>query len=309
MTLEDQYFEQIERYISGKLSAEETAQLEREIAADPSLADLVELHRLENAAIDHAIAETLRPQVQEWVDSSGSFAQSRQLKNKKWWLGLLGLGCLIAIGTIYLNMNDTPGELLTPETPSSIPEQEIAIPPDEQKKSDEPDSPQKEVPEKDKIQSDKPLNPYQVAAIERIAPPSLSDIELKSPDEELPSNDSNPLIAAKTAYTEGKYNEALYHANRIQPDHPQYDYVREMQALANFQLGKFEYAAREFLELLNKKTFGFKDRLEWNLVLCYLAQYPEKKEQFEKFLKIILEDPEHPYLKHALDLQRKMEKE
>ncbi len=69
MKNDEQLFFKIEDYLTGKLSPEEAAVLERDIANDSELAETVEMHRFEREAMEHLTGENLRAKIKDWEAS------------------------------------------------------------------------------------------------------------------------------------------------------------------------------------------------------------------------------------------------
>ncbi|MCB0629814.1 MAG: tetratricopeptide repeat protein [Lewinella sp.] len=72
--------DKIEKYLSGDMAGEERQSFEAEVAANPALADEVDLLRLAREAVELQIGDNLRQQFQEWDQSATQSTTSTEAK-------------------------------------------------------------------------------------------------------------------------------------------------------------------------------------------------------------------------------------
>lgn len=72
--------DKIEKYLSGDMAVEEQQAFEAEVAADPALADEVDLLRLAKEAVELQIGDSLRQQMQEWQQSASGTKEKMEAK-------------------------------------------------------------------------------------------------------------------------------------------------------------------------------------------------------------------------------------
>jgi tetratricopeptide (TPR) repeat protein len=79
---------------------------------------------------------------------------------------------------------------------------------------------------------------------------------------------------------------------------------QEWSGLIYFKLKNYDKAASYFKTLVNDPNAILgKERIEWNLALCYAAQYPSKAKELKDILNDILSDKEHAHFEDANTLK------
>lgn len=72
--------DKIEAYLSGGMTGSERQAFEAELAADPALAEEVDLMRLAGEAVELSISDSLRTQMQEWREAEQRSARKDEAK-------------------------------------------------------------------------------------------------------------------------------------------------------------------------------------------------------------------------------------
>lgn len=305
---ETELFDKIEAYLKGKMPPEASEAFAREIARDPDLQEAVDLHRLGFEALDVLDEEVLRQKMKKWdaLPPTDETPPEQSSGSRSWiWIGLGILAALVAAFWFFRPSpvsTPPPAEIQKPnsnlpvaETPATTPEPAPATPPS---------------PAPDKQDS-----PAQFAALskKRYAE-SRSNWETN-----IRSDRKDPLDSLfaqpKQLMRDGYPQQALRLLDQIRTDNDPVaaDFGRKLKAHASYQAGKYILAADIFRAYTLKEST--RDEAQWYLLLCLVADYPNRKSQADQVLKEILQqnfpnDPanNHPFLTQAQELKSDLDK-
>lgn len=304
---EDALHEKLEKYVRGRLSPEDAAALERELAKDAALREQLRLHRLELEAHEYLLRDQLRQNVRKWVNESPPDAtpSSPATVWQKWGLVMLIVALVAAISIWFMNQN-----------PETLPTQ-----PSEQKKleSVSPDTVKAPIasqaetpPEVAKAPVTRPeRRTFAMVASLYKEPLNIRGTTLKNTQSD--QEDSTAFGAGIRAYKQGKFQTAVLEFKKITPQNnpAQYDLSREWLAHAWLNLGlktgNFQAAVAEFQAKVDQKTDDVaQDRAEWYLLLCLSANYPQQKQKVDKLILDITGQKFHSYREDAEKLQAEL---
>ncbi len=106
MSIENDIYELIERYLNGELSETEKIAVEQKIAFDPEFSSEVEFHKMTALVVKGADQDRMREKVKEDIDKFDKQNKSRSFKT---WIGL-GILLLIAGLSSLFFFKDRPKE-------------------------------------------------------------------------------------------------------------------------------------------------------------------------------------------------------
>jgi len=105
------------------------------------------------------------------------------------------------------------------------------------------------------------------------------------------------LQDGKAFFLEKKYEQAAATLRNIQSGDPDYYDAQIALGDAYFLLAKYPQAETAYLILEKTGEAGYTDTVDWNLLMTYLAQYPDKQTEFKNLKAKIKKDPSHPAMK------------
>lgn len=277
----------LQAYLQGKLAAQERVLLEEKIGSDPDLARTVALRRAEMAASELLIAEETRQMFQEWKNLPRT--QGRLI------LWIIGLGTILALLAIALwqatRSTATPAPAVHQKPTATEP-----VAPNTQ-----PPAAQQSRPEKPAATARLSSN-YRTLAGLFFEEPALPNFR------QVPTDSTLSIFSqAQQAYTAGNYRQtldllALTDSTRRQS-------ATFLRANALFHLGRFAAAEAQFATLVDQNSRQYRYPAEWGLLLCRLANTPNREQAFRQQLDAILQQPEHPYFEQAKKLKKEIPQE
>lgn len=314
MKNDGQLFFKIEDYLAGKLPPEEVAAFERDIAADPELAETVEMQRLERESLEFMLEQNLRSKMEAWKTAPPP-DEPRSAKPGggflRWiWVGL-GAAALLVVAFYFIkNKNSNPAT--TPENPTPrqqsapqktpytgpVAEAPYPIPPSQNQPA----------------QSLKNQPAGQFAALARDAYAGTRTSWGTTIRGDADDRVDSIFAEAKKWMDDGKPQNALRALDKIKTrDDP---IVAEqgliLKAHAHFQAGNFAQAAEIFAVVM--QSGGNRDEAQWLLLVSLAGQLPSRRDEVQRVLNDILkqdfpDDPanNHPYLRQAKDLKRSLD--
>jgi len=319
MNNDEQLFFKIEDYLTGKLPPDVAAAFEREITADPELAETVEMQRFEREGLEFMMEQKLRADIESWKtapprgmdvpppDSTKSPGGQRFRWTYLIVLLLLGLAGVF----LFKNRQKEPAapELQGRQGPSS--DQAGQNPPA-------------------KLSSDS-LVP--IAHTEDQNPKKSSEIQpvddryavLAYAEHEMPENLGGGLRGSSGSGQDNVLTPAVNYFSNKPPDfknaiaelkkinkqnHPEaFDLAQEMLAHAYFKNRQYDKAAGIFGSMAKQNLSATAhDQAEWYLVLSLLPDYPNQKTRVDPLLKKMT-DPKsfHSFEKSAVELKNKLQ--
>ncbi|MBK9335587.1 MAG: hypothetical protein IPM98_02940 [Lewinellaceae bacterium] len=312
-------FDQIERYLQGKMTAEELYTFEAEIAADPELAALVRQHRLERHGLELLVERDLLSKMQAWDRETELFQQIQPrravVRPMTWVLRAAAVLTLAALG--YWLLRDTA---TTPEPAPIVrtkPEIKPRVP--TVRKRHQP------IPRRDEVLPEEPVSDMArqdlpPAPIEEMQPDgtpdyaALADEFYRERDFVLPKGSkggqsgSAAYNQALKNFQDGKYNDVVSNIKPVPAPASDADAVqqKELLALSQYQSRQYTAAAATFQEIAGIGRQPYAQRAEWGLTLALLQQMPAQKGAFYRALTDILRDPEHLFYNRARQLEERL---
>lgn len=311
MKNDEQLFFKIDDYLKGRLTPEEAAAFRQQIAADPELAQAVELQRFGREGLEYVLEKDLREKMKTWKKGPAQDEQktppNTRNGNRNLWLGLLALALLV---TVAFFMFRPIKELAVPgvspiERPQESPGDSIQADP----APTQPSQNQLPVAEEKK----QPAQPAQVqyaalSASEYELPENLSS-GLRSDAVNSGQSELTPAVKAFKS-SPPDYKTAIVELKKItRQSHPAvYDQAQEMLAHAYFNTKQYAEAARIFEEMTRQGlTSSAHDQAEWYLLLSLLPDYERQQAKIDALLEKMSE-PEHEQTENAAEVKRKLER-
>ena len=315
MKNDEQTFYKIEDYLSGKLSPEAARDFEQEIAADPELAETVELHRLEREGLDYMMELKLRAEMESWkTNPPVPDAPPAQGKSRGWpYLGLMLL--LLLTGLFFWQpwsaKEASPVSAPPVPTPAPAPAPAPAPVPAPTPKQ-EPIANNAPRPNTEKVLPPAPApqkDSYGLLAKSSYRmPDNLRSRVRDAGNAQAPT----PLSEAEKAFGKNPpdFAGAILSLKKISPkDQPQvYETAREMLAHAYFNTGRFAQAAELFEQMTRQNlSAGAMDQAEWYWLLSMLPDYRRKEQTINQLLdKMTNPASYHDYANQAAELKKKL---
>lgn len=331
MNRDEILFDKIEDYLRGKLPPAEAAAFEADIAADPELAELVKLHRLERQGQEWLVERDLLSKMNTWereVGSSSSVAVSTLRVRRMWWAVGVAASLLVAFfGWQLLRPQEDiggPSPIVTTPKPKTSP---ITTPPKTTPKPSQktPTSkPAEEAAQDDRVAEKPKSSPTVPTPKPQAKPPAPAAptvdyaalaaayylegdfIQNNNGNTGKNKNTPNDYGQALDNYKSGKYSDVeklLKPALKSKPDA-----LKEKELLAHslYKSGQYDAAITYLKELSNSKDVVVAQRSEWGLALALLHKMPAKKAQLHQLLDKIGDDPQHGFIWKARNLKTEL---
>lgn len=286
----------IQNYLRGQLPADERDQFEKQLKTDPALAEEVAQQLAELAAAEQLIASETRAWMQEWQKP----AQPVFRVNRFGWLAAIAAGALLLIAAIYLfrQSEAVPQEQADQKAPAVEKPIVNEVPP---VPAVEP-QPQPAPAEKPVATTPKPATPnYLAEARQYFQEPVLSDIRRTGTD-----NNVSLIRQAQAAYAATDYQRTL--DLLAQTDSLRQQSATFLEAHALFHLNRFAAAETSFEKLVVQNSRQFRYPAEWGLLICRLANFPNRQQAFQQQFEALLNNPQHPYFEQAKNLENALKK-
>lgn len=270
MDANERLFYKIEDFLDGKLPPGEAAAFEREIAADPSLAEQVKLHRFERQGMEYLVEKELIRKLKEWETHPPEEKPPKKNNGLKWGLGLLAAVVAAAFFFLY------PG-----------PDPDSRAPADEEEQEEQPSRPEGPVAG---AENGFPLPSPGQAETELQA---LSHSSYVFPDNlgsglrSTGGSDEGSLLAAgKAALAGGHPEQAILEFSKIGPAQSpaEYELAEEYLAHAYYLDGQYGNAARIFRSIADESSLLTRERAQWFLVLSLIPDYSRNKTEVDGLL-------------------------
>mgnify|MGYP000393560359 CR=1 FL=1 len=126
--------------------------------------------------------------------------------------------------------------------------------------------------------------------------PVQSDVHLKGSDTPT-STGATPGQIAQGLFFEKKYIQAIDSLRGIPSSDPEYYTAQITIGDAFFRLGRHFQAESAYLKVEETNDPNWTDRVDWNLLMTYLAQYPQKQTELEQLKAKIKRDLQHPVMR------------
>lgn len=305
-------YDKIEDYIKGRLSEENRKAFEAEMEADPGLAADVRLFRDLIRATGEEDVLAFRRQMEAAAEKTKAGGGSAGFRFPRRWLwALVAVAALGLIAWLFLhqpgNEKQSPGSgkekidtTTSALTPPPIAQEEQLEPGEIPPIAEEPDKTEADrKPRAPRIASPPELSPYLALAEGAYQPYDASGTR-KGPGGE--PREASPLERAAEAFSDSLYRQAV-ELLQTPPEEERAEWLK-LRANAYFELRQFENAAADFEELSGSSRF-YKGDADWNRLLCYLALWPEKQEEFEQLFNKIQKGP-HAFQGKARELKERL---
>jgi hypothetical protein len=319
MNFNEQLFDKIEDYLKGKLSVEQATSFEKEIANDPSLAEMVEMHRFEQDGMEYLVEKDLKQKLKDWETKPPTDEGKKNDQNPFWKYGL-GLLLLAIIASVFIWNRNTP--ISDPLSPTEEPASEIpppnTTPVELENNKEEPAKKKRNIADSDPEKSDPiipktdPVKPQRndylaLAESSYILPDNLSSGLRSTGSKET----KNVLSPGLKAFAEDKMDVAISEFNKIsiEKNPEEYKQAQEYLAHAYFKNEKYEKASIIFKSIADQSKMTALDRAEWYLLLSLLPDYKNQTIQVDALLEKMT-DPEsyHNYADPAAKIKSELEK-
>lgn len=274
-------FEKIEDYLKDRLPPIERAAFEKDIVQNQTLAEEVDLHKGLIEATGEKEVIAFRATLEEMaIATEQEFSKKTNTRKPINWLWIIG-GILL-IGLLLI--------LIYPRLANN-------------KQEDE---------EQSTFDSSRPIaSTAEIKAIQgkdsgtylALAQTTYTPLEMGSRSNTGQAATS-PFEQLQDAYQNGDFREVLKLSTNL-PENEQMAWLR-LRAHANFQLGEYEAAAKDFEELSKNQFRGKED--EWYALLTFLVRMPATSDEFLPLLEKIRRDQAHPFQSSAEELFQELVK-
>lgn len=312
-----QLSEKIEAWLQGKLPTDEAAAFEAEIAADPSLQEEVELHRLTIHAMEHLSEQHLQQNILDWMEH-GQEEIKPEMKTapprfQAPYQHLLSIAAaalvLMAVSfAFYQIWNSTAEKQRFASLEAQLKQQDSLLfelkqrPLIDPAKIDSLTHENAQLREQLKTATEgtaKPTDP--IAYYEK--PKNLAGLLRAGDDPSVTQHLKSGAVYFQKSDMKQAENEASA-ALKIEPDNRD-----ALRLLAHALFGQRRYwDAEPLFDQLQKAYTPSSDlakEAEWNLLLCYraLSADANQKTLYDAVLNAVLKDPHHPNHKMAMQMK------
>lgn len=289
----------IDAYVKGQLSAAERSTFETALRNDPALAEAVEHARLDLQVANVLIEDEVRGWMQEWGKDPTPPAAPPGRSNPLRWLPFMVIILAVGGGIWLFNRTETPKQLdgQTKPEEKNVPQQQNQVDPNI-------------------VQQQQQTNPVQTPPVKTETLPAdarylaLAERNFKGGDNSSyirkidPGQTAPPdlLQQAAEAINKKDYSQAIKLLSALPTTHPDYTSAQVLLGESYFGQKQFAKAEQAYTKALKSGKISA-DAVEWNLLMSYLAQYNTRKNDFDRLLKKILADTDHPDHEQAVKLQ------
>jgi hypothetical protein len=310
--------ERIEQYLLGRLSSEEAARMESEMASDPELADQVALQRLALMGMQRLAARDMRTRFEQWDKESDLLPES-DMPNKSqpslWFWTTIALFLLLLVATVWYfsqktragNNQDQKGrevavrDSLIDVLRADYREKSMAL--DSLIALTKADSDTLNKVEIKRLQEELELKDKALRELERRRNTGKPQIarQLAPPSPRFRGDqDDSVLGKAREAIDSGKYEEAVRLLRSISANDSRQAQVTQILPYALFYAGKYKEAIPAFITLWEQDSDNEAMNAQGYLLLCYVAE--GNMQEARQMRLVILQNPKHKFFKTAKDL-------
>ena len=293
-------YEQIERYLSGQLSDEESAALRQALLNDAELAQAVELRRLEFEVSEALIAQRIRDQMQRLRSGpppdaaqhvQDQTARAPRLRIPAWVIAAMLIIAAIGIYWWVVRMPDRVSPASTSQPAAPLPPVDTPPAPPQANNTPLPTPPQ--------------TTPNALPARHlALALSSYRDPDFETlRGAEIPGD---PFGAALSAWQKKDWAAVQTALRNIAANDPQFIRAQEFRAHALFKLKRFGQAAQTFAAVSDSRIQPWAEEADWYLLLAWLADGQGETAGFRSRLERLTSDPGHPYFAEAGALKKQL---
>jgi len=278
-TSEYNWYENIEQYNLGHLSAEQAAQFEAAMQADEGLAAAVRAHRTQWEMQELLAENLLRAEIRQRMAGQTNLPKATTGWTKYW---KYGLPALLLLGALAFFIFKKSGEQIPPV--QQQPEPEIQAPKTEPAPVPENTVPKTQTPV---AGAKKQPDPRQLAMANYRVPEGLTGIRGPA--------DNDTLTLAAQAFTAKNYGRTLLLLSEL-PENDQQEAL-SLRAHAHFGAKNYVAAGRDFSAL---EAGGiYRREAQWFGLLSRMAAPGADKAALKKELEVIRQTANHPYREAA----------
>ncbi len=301
---DQQLHETIEAYLQQQMSPKEAAAFEAQMAADPVLAERVDLQRLTLRATDLLAEQSLQEKLARWRTEADAEVEELPVpqpaparKISPWLLAAAMFLLLAGAFWAWEMWNDPQIEIRKEENKSkretndSLPNNQLG---------------------KDTIASG-PNPPDDKTARFLALANDLADVHWKKTSARMTRGNSVPespedslLAQADSLLKINQYKSAASLLKKIPPGSPFEPSALKRLAFICHKLGQHDQAIVAYQQYIDLPTFSDTEEDDWLLCLYYLADWPYHKKEFKALLRKMTKDRNHGYHSQARDLKRKL---
>lgn len=288
---------EIDTWLNGEMNQDEAKNFEAKISADPNFSNLLKQRESAQKAIEYLKLQSLNNQINTWKSTMNSLPliQKHTFKSLifKFILGLifailiswiLGNNFLKSKMSINSQLKDTLEIIIENNLGDSNTLNEIKL-----------DSSSFKLPDISRLNSEVDFKEYAVQ--------NIAKLEIPSAYRELNKTDvhQNRLDEAFQAYLDRNFTECLRILNQIQSHDSLYLDASYLKGFVYFEMRNYSLAEKTWNISLNSGFFN-PDQLEWNILLCLIADNKIKKAR--KSINKINGDNNHTYYSKANELKK-----
>ncbi len=326
--MDEMLFDKIEAWLRGKLPPAEAAAFEAEIAADPELAELVRVHRLEQQGLEWLVERDLRAKMNAWVRTAEEIPQPAVVRRpvfvQRWRIAAAAAAVVLAgiFGWWLLRPQADvggPTPIVTvpkPKTPVNTPPKTAPKP--------LPKPPAGRLEEEDRVAETPRSSPPASGQ-----PPAVTRPTTPSPSVNPPpaTVDYSALAAsyyreqdfikrngntadepagygqALDSYESGKFPEVEKLLKPVLKLNPNALKAKELLAHSLYKNRRYDAAIPYFRQLSTARDKAVAERSEWALALALLHKMPARKADLNRTLDQILRKPGHAFYDKARALK------
>lgn len=337
MNRDEHLFDKIETYLRGQLTPAEATAFEADIAADPELAALVKLHRLERRGQEWLVERDLKAKMSTWereAEQTRPPASLRPTFVRRWWVvtqsvmarnALIGAAAALMLGIfgwwLLQPQADVGGPpplvtapkpkppVATPPKTTTKPSQRPPLSPPKNEDDDRVTETAKPAPviPAPKPQTKPPAPTTQPAVIDY---PALAANYYREndfiPKSGSTSAESPGYGQALDSYKSGKYADAEKLLKPILKLNPNALKTKELLAHSLYKKKQYDAAIPYFRELANVRDKAIAERSEWALALALLHKMPAQKQALNQVLDKISAKPGHAFYQQATRLKNEL---
>ena len=323
MNRDEQVFDKIEAYLRGKMSAQDAAAFEAELAADPRLADLVNTQRFERQGLEWLVERDLRAKMNAWEREAGQQRPQTSLRPVfiRRWRAAAGAAALLLLGVFgwwllrpQEDIGGPPPVVTTtkPEPPAAAPPKNRPAPSSRPPAGDTGDDRVAGSPKPARPAPSVPPAPgprESVPAPATVDYPALASAYYRESDfirkTGNGATESPGYGQALDSYRSGKYAEAEKLLGPLVKLNPNALKTKELLAHSLYKNGRYDEAIPYFRDLSGAKDKAVAERSDWALALALLHKMPAQKALLNRVLDNILANPGHAFYEKAKELKKR----
>jgi hypothetical protein len=294
-------FDRIERYLAGKMNAEEKKLFTDDLQKDPELNDLYNVVKAEHEAMELLVADKLRSDIASWKSSPPVNPFEKVLPEKKsnnanlkkisWIIGTL-MVIMVAVYflmTEYKKTDEKPADTTPTYKPAEGPVAEA-------QSENEENFETKNNGELQENNSDRVLYAYAQISQKYYERPTSLFGSLRSGEGD---DKEQNFDLAVLKFSQNDLKGAL---RIIEKEDGKESKVIFLKACLFFEMKKYKQAAGQFEKIANDELSPFYEETNWYLMLSYLAGLPSDKQKFDAVSKKILNSPDNYYYEKTKEL-------